>query len=312
MAAVAALAGACTTADTGEDPTGDGDGKGDCAGCTATAGPRPFTLVDARLTLKAQTTEANVVTFKMLHDHLHATYMQYISTHLDEDTTNTDRLAWCLDVIEAPGAILCMTYAQAHMNTALMRAGVFTGQGNGMPKGTILPARSRRLANLGKIIAGSNFTGASLIEFFAAMKATDQVLLAEERDVAALLASPKLAQRGDAFSLIALSVQTPGDSKATLVHEIQHATFNLNPAVSATVHAFWTTTVTGADRAAIREALGAIYNADNEEVMIDEFQAYLLQQGAETSLLGAFTGKYKAPLLAALKEQAGYVPPVVE
>jgi hypothetical protein len=198
------------------------------------------------------------------------------------------------------------------MNGALGRVGIYTGQGAGMERGTVLAADSPVLANLNKIVAGQNLSGDVVREFFGTMTQTQSPLLRDENDVARMLASPRMTAFGDNFYLIAISVLTYDDPKSIVAHEIQHATYHLDPDIRATVGAFWSSAVPDADKAAIRATLGRIYNSANEALMIDEFQAYILQPAAENAVLGAFVATYRAPLLAALLANNGYTPPTVE
>src|SRR5262245_32169033 len=113
------LISACTTSSS-PTSTDDPGGKGDCPGCTE-GQLRPFTLVDAKLTLRANTAEASVVTVDQLRQLVRDRYMRIVGTDLQRDTSELDRVAYCLDLVEVPGAITCVSFSQAHMNAAFTR-----------------------------------------------------------------------------------------------------------------------------------------------------------------------------------------------
>lgn len=70
---------------------------------------------------------------------------------------------------------------------------------------------------------------------------------------------------------------SPLARKTILSHEISHAEFYTNPAYASYCRHFWRSTLTEAQRKAFRKFLSlSSYNPDNEEMMINESQAYLM------------------------------------
>lgn len=65
--------------------------------------------------------------------------------------------------------------------------------------------------------------------------------------------------------------------KTILMHEISHAEYYTNPLYANYCRSFWKNTMTADQRSAFRKFLSqGSYNPDNEEMMINEMQAYLL------------------------------------
>jgi hypothetical protein len=68
-----------------------------------------------------------------------------------------------------------------------------------------------------------------------------------------------------------------GARQTILMHEISHAEFYTNRLYAAYCRKFWKNVLSDEQRAAFRKFLsGSSYNPDNEEMMINESQAYLL------------------------------------
>ncbi len=65
--------------------------------------------------------------------------------------------------------------------------------------------------------------------------------------------------------------------KTILMHELSHAEYYTNPSYANYCRHFWREVMSEAQRTAFRKFLsGSSYNPDNEEMMINETQAYLL------------------------------------
>ena len=70
---------------------------------------------------------------------------------------------------------------------------------------------------------------------------------------------------------------TPLARKTILMHEISHAEYYTNPLYANYCRQFWRNTMTEDQRSAFRKFLSSSsYNPDNEEMMVNETQAYLL------------------------------------
>jgi hypothetical protein len=64
---------------------------------------------------------------------------------------------------------------------------------------------------------------------------------------------------------------------AMLHHELAHGEFFSDPPYASYVQHFWLTALTEGERAAVRHFLGSMdYDTDNEELMYNEMQAYVM------------------------------------
>lgn len=114
------------------------------------------------------------------------------------------------------------------------------------------------------------------------------------------------------FYVIALAVQAP-TSTATyfdvLSHEVLHALYRLNPEYEAVVRRFWRNQLSPHEQVAFILSLGDAYALDMPDVILDEFQAYILQLNSEAGGYGQlrnyanidFVRRFKRPLLRRLK-----------
>jgi hypothetical protein len=82
-------------------------------------------------------------------------------------------------------------------------------------------------------------------------------------------------------------------------HEILHAQYFTSPPYREAIDGYWRD-LADAQRAAIRASLAGIYNAADEELMQNEFQAYVLMSGGERARLKRFVAAHRGPLLERL------------
>ena len=93
---------------------------------------------------------------------------------------------------------------------------------------------------------------------------------------------------------------------ATIEHELLHAQYFSDPRYKSVVHSFWRERLSEEQRGQVRRELGAQYDPANEDLMVNEFQAYVLQSTPRGWLL-AERERWRALLLSDL-EQAGTAP----
>jgi hypothetical protein len=220
-----------------------------------------------------------------------------ILTHLDQDTTGMDRYLECVEISELPGAYLCSAFYQRDMNDVFTRMGLFMGAGKGIKKFALVPQEDHTLANYKKLVAGHNLPG-SIVTAFA--QAANDASEFESAFLKPFL--EKVAEKKEKFYLIAFSIQNMKSHQNVISHEIFHAQYYLNNGYNKVVNEFWQNDVTKEDKALIYETLGKAYNTDDEDLIIDEFQAYLLQQEAGSDRLRALVEKHKSTLEAQLKK----------
>jgi len=113
-----------------------------------------------------------------------------------------------------------------------------------------------------------------------------------------------------AFVLVTFAHAGPISDDEVVSHEILHAQYFTAPAYRDTVDAYWRG-LSGLQRAAVRVGLAGTYNVDDDELMQNEFQAYVLMSGGERALLGHLVGDHRGPLLQRLAAR-GLAPLAVE
>jgi len=162
------------------------------------------------------------------------------------------------------------------------------------------------LINYEKLIAGHNLTAEAIIGFYKSTasleKSSKKSLNVEEAQFQKeFLSSNKITRLGKDFYVIAVSVQNTETTKELIGHEIYHAQYELNPKFRKTVDLFWNGIVNQKDKRKAADVLGKMYNT-SDRILIDEFQAYILEDGAESGPLLKLAVKYKPKLQAALKK----------
>jgi hypothetical protein len=230
-----------------------------------------------------------------------------ILENLNVDTEGLDHYIECAEIKELPGTFICCSFYQQDVNDALTRAGIFMGAGKGMKAGTVVKHSDFPLINYKKLVAGHNLPGAIVTDFFAEIEsATDKQLkpnAAEQAFLNHFIKSKQIDALNGQFYLIGISIQTTKDQKGVISHEIFHAYHFLNPKYRDTVLRFWRDHVSAGDKTAITKEVGLAYNTEDENLVVDEFQAYLVQNNAEKDRMKAFVTKYRNPLLNELQKQ---------
>lgn len=141
---------------------------------------------------------------------------------------------------------------------------------------------------------GNDFLVSELVVFFNLAEYGNIALTAEERALRAFLVEQRLIRERFGFlqavrpNAVILSIpkeKSGGDEPAVsalarqtiLMHELSHAEFYTNPLYRAWCRTFWRKVLTERQRSALRTFLAKSgYDPDNEELMINEAQAYLL------------------------------------
>jgi hypothetical protein len=214
----------------------------------------------------------------------------------------------CAEAKEVPSAFLCFSSERKLMNLALTRASIYSEGTVGVPAGTVVRLDDKAVLNLAPRIAGHDITSPVLAEFYTRLskacadsKNDGEVCPnANEKEFFEQYLVPKI-NSGKPFVLITTVPNIPDFSASTIVsHEILHAQYFLNATYRNTVDNFWNKTLTEEERTEARDALGEGYDATNEYVMRNEFQAYLLMNGAKESFLSFMVEKQEPLLRAAL------------
>ncbi len=163
------------------------------------------------------------------------------------------------------------------------------------------------LVNYKKLVAGHNLPSPVIKDFFNdVVGSEDPGLTPNEAEQAVFdnfVNSPRVTQLRNGFYLIGFSIQSMKDQKGVLTHEVFHAYTFLNPRYRAVVSDFWKQTVTAEDRASITKEIGLAYNVEDEELVMDEFQAYLIQSNADKDRMRTFVPKYREALIKRLADE---------
>lgn len=107
---------------------------------------------------------------------------------------------------------------------------------------------------------------------------------------------------------VLLAVSVDRSYGPTLSHELLHAQYFKNKKFDIAIQDFWQTEVSNSDKVLIKKRLESYYDANNENLIRNEFQAYILMNGAKnSSLLSELVDKYREPLIQFL-EQRGVSP----
>ena len=223
-----------------------------------------------------------------------------ILENLTSNTDGLDRYIECAEIQELPRTFICCSFYQKDINDALTRAGIFMGAGKGMQAGTLPKQSDFTLINYKKLVAGHNLPGPTLTEFFQAVEKADAAAKANPAEAAfaeKFMASKRVASLSGQFYVIGFSIQNVKDQRSVISHEIFHAYHFLNSEYRNTILKFWRDVVSNEDRTAITNEIGRAYNVDDEGLVVDEFQAYLIQSRAEGDRMKNFVAKYRQPLM---------------
>jgi hypothetical protein len=109
-----------------------------------------------------------------------------------------------------------------------------------------------------------------------------------------------MSQKQEPFVVISYSVN--GDWSYVLSHELPHAQYFLDIKYRQAVDKFWSESVTEEDREKVKKVLGEAYNQNDDLLMRNEFQAFLLESRAAEDRLKDFVPLYRDKLIKRLEE----------
>jgi hypothetical protein len=215
----------------------------------------------------------------------------------------------CAEILEIPGAFLCETHYQFRMNKTFTKIGFFWGTARGFNAGTLIENQNPLLAYYSPLIDGQNLPGNVIADYFKAAQALNDPKRSlnsfEKEFFSGFVMNPEIVARNNSYYVIAISNETKKKG-SILSHELNHARYSLSALRKQIIDEFWQKDVSAPDKIRIRRILGRIYNAHNESTMIDEFQAYLLQDDAGSDLMADFLTKYRRNLSEKLKRKGTY------
>jgi len=208
----------------------------------------------------------------------------------------------CVELKDLEGALLCATGKRAYMNQALSRVSLFSEGNAANEKGTVFELDSKEVTE--KTVAfGFNIPSSEIMGFWGTLakrcQAVESCTSKEELELFEKVILP-MSFKKPRFILITYAIDS--DWYAALSHELMHAQYFLDSRFSQTVDRFWNETLTPEDRERIRQTLGEFYNRNDEAVMRNEFQAFLLGTHAAQQMLADFIPRYQEKLIQKLKE----------
>jgi len=223
--------------------------------------------------------------------------------------------AECAETLEIKDAFLCFYDDPWKMNLALARASFYSEGGGGVTAGTLIRFSSPTYQRSLEYIAGHDIPSPALLEFYAkaneacAQKPNDADICPSqsEKDVFENFILPVAKQEGHDFVVITTSLDPKMSYIEIASHEILHAQYFLEPVYRNTVDHYWHDVLTENQRQDVRTRLYD-YDTNNDFVMRNEFQAYLLMAGATQAQLGDLVPELRPPLEKLLTENG--VPPV--
>lgn len=238
---------------------------------------------------------------------------EYAADHHDEHALGVTECRW---VAELEQVLLCGSYDRLAMNPPLTRAAIFVE----LRPHTVIdkgePIYAQQLAQVGGFDLLKDHPEPAqpdLLHFYAAVDracpAQAALCLDEpERAMRALLERAWADKPRFVLVTFAHVGWIPDDEVVS--HEILHAQYFTQPAYRRAIEAYWRG-LTEVQRARVRASLAGSYNASDEELMQNEFQAYILMSGAERSGLAGFLDEHRAPMLRLLAER-GLAPLAVQ
>jgi hypothetical protein len=215
----------------------------------------------------------------------------------------------CAELSELEGAYFCAATKKTYVNKALVRASMFSEGSEGLEKGQVISTDSKTYLEMVPLVLGHDVPSEALLGFWTALNQACErggtCPTAEEKEFFEEIVVP-ISQKRSQFVVITYSLDS--EWYQTVTHELMHAQYFLDSKFRETADKFWNENVSEADKAKIKKVLGQGYNQNDEFVMKNEFQAYLLDSQAKYSWLKDFAPIYRDALIKKLTE-AG-VPPL--
>jgi hypothetical protein len=217
-------------------------------------------------------------------------------------------LTECRESEELKDVFLCLSSSQKEMNAALLRASFFVeGLSDRKNKGKIIPQTDPGYRETMKQVNGHDLRSADLLRFHeSAMRACETsgrlpsiCFNSRESEFFDRFILPRAAALPD-FVLISFANRSSMGWHEVVSHEILHAQYFANPVYREIVDRYFDTELSQAERVMVRHHLSGTYDTTDELLIRNEFQAYILMAGAETSLLQGFIKDHRTPLMTSL------------
>jgi hypothetical protein len=211
----------------------------------------------------------------------------------------------CRWVAELPQVLLCGSRDRGAMNPPLTRAAIFVE----VRAHTLIRRAEGMYRRYAEAIGGFDLlkdhpdpARPDLLHYYAALDraCTADAAMCPDEPERAMRALLERAWAGKPrFVLVTFAHEGGIPDDEVVSHEILHAQYFTSPPYREAIDGYWRD-LADAQRAAIRASLAGIYNAADEELMQNEFQAYVLMSGGERARLRRFVAAHRAPLLERL------------
>lgn len=212
-----------------------------------------------------------------------------------------------VELKELPGTTVLIFNNSTHMNSAFFRASYYIETKPEILLGDGL---------FGMRAGGHDLTSDALLKYWQAastigFKSKDpqeQLRLGLEKELFEEYLLKFIKSRGKA---VVLAVDSNGFAETVLSHETFHAQFFLEPKFFTVVQEFWSTRVDAKDQDIFKEQIKDLYDVNDMYLLMNEFQAYTLQQNqaaatinfADPKAIMTVLTKYRRSLREFLKER---------
>jgi hypothetical protein len=212
----------------------------------------------------------------------------------------------CAETRELKNVYLCLSDTQKNMNLMTARAALFTEGSFGVPNGSVVSQSDERFQKAIKYIGGNDLKSTDLIDFYrnaqmACKQSPDTCLNNQESEIFSNLILPQARKTSD-FVVITYALLSEMPYQDVVTHEIMHAQYFVQPKFRETVDNFWANSMSEDERSQVRQILGQYYDASNDYLMRNEFQAYMLQANAEEDFLKSLVPIFRERLMSAMKD----------
>jgi hypothetical protein len=211
----------------------------------------------------------------------------------------------CRWVAELEQVLLCGSYDRNAMNPPLTRAAIFVEVRAHTVIGrddSLYAVYNARIGGFDLLKDHPDPARPDLLHYYAALDracASSSALCADEPERAMRALLERAWADKPKFVLVTFAHVGFIPDDEVVSHEILHAQYFTTPAYRAAIEEYWRG-LSDRQRAAIRASLAAVYNPKDEELMQNEFQAYVLMSGGERARLGHFVDAHREPMLELL------------
>jgi len=223
----------------------------------------------------------------------------------------TGALTECAETAEIPGVFLCQSFFQNDLNGIFGRLSFYAEGGYELGRGTLVDTKNWELVALNLTTQGHDLKRGDLLEAFGKMSDAcskgkkDLCPTPYEAEFYRKILVP-ISRQYKSFVVLGFSYQAFDTYQSNVGHEMMHAQYFMIKNYQDAVHEYWLSIPDDkpdSDREKIKKALAEEgYDPKDDALMENEFQAYVLEPGAEDDRLGQFVPAHRAPLTQVLRK----------